>query len=91
MGEIVVLAIIVGIMHGLKVDASTANNTYGLSVLGKQLYWFYAFICRNAVVREIAKTLLTLHLQWPLHPASGYLSASPGSFLRSGVQVEILA
>lgn len=32
-GEIVILAIIVGIMHGLHVDDSTANNNWGLSVL----------------------------------------------------------
>ncbi|KAG5949164.1 hypothetical protein E4U53_006019 [Claviceps sorghi] len=33
LGEIVILAIIVGIMFGLKVDKSTANNNRGLSVL----------------------------------------------------------
>ncbi|KAL1862067.1 hypothetical protein Plec18170_000891 [Paecilomyces lecythidis] len=32
-GEIVILAIIVGIMFGLKVNASEANNNWGLSVL----------------------------------------------------------
>ncbi|KAG5923323.1 hypothetical protein E4U42_004996 [Claviceps africana] len=32
-GEVVMLAIIVGIMFGLKVDESTANNNWGLSVL----------------------------------------------------------
>lgn len=32
-GEIFILAIIVGIMFGLKVDASQANNNWGLSVL----------------------------------------------------------
>ena len=32
-GEIVILAIIVGILHGLKVQASEANNNWGLSVL----------------------------------------------------------
>ena len=31
-GEVVILAIIVGIMHGLNVDESTANNNWGLSV-----------------------------------------------------------
>jgi len=33
LGEIVILAIIVGIMFGLDVNASTANNNWGLSVL----------------------------------------------------------
>ncbi|KAL7948510.1 autophagy-related protein 22-like protein [Trichoderma barbatum] len=32
-GEVVILAIIVGIMFGLKVDQSAANNNWGLSVL----------------------------------------------------------
>ncbi|KAG5999783.1 hypothetical protein E4U21_006332 [Claviceps maximensis] len=32
-GEVVILAIIVGIMFSLKVDESTANNNWGLSVL----------------------------------------------------------
>lgn len=32
-GEVVILAIIVGIMFGVKVDASAANNNWGLSVL----------------------------------------------------------
>lgn len=32
-GEVVILAIIVGIMFGVKVDESTANNNWGLSVL----------------------------------------------------------
>ncbi|KAG5986391.1 hypothetical protein E4U54_005448 [Claviceps lovelessii] len=32
-GEVVILAIIVGIMSALKVDESTANNNWGLSVL----------------------------------------------------------
>ncbi|UKZ82479.1 hypothetical protein TrVFT333_010268 [Trichoderma virens FT-333] len=32
-GEVVILAIIVGIMFGLKVDDSAANNNWGLSVL----------------------------------------------------------
>ncbi|KAF4969406.1 hypothetical protein FZEAL_10228, partial [Fusarium zealandicum] len=32
-GEVVILAIIVGIMFGVKVDASTENNNWGLSVL----------------------------------------------------------
>ncbi|KAG6009306.1 hypothetical protein E4U43_000020 [Claviceps pusilla] len=32
-GEVVILAIIVGIMFALKVDESTANNNWGLSVL----------------------------------------------------------
>jgi MFS-type transporter involved in bile tolerance (Atg22 family) len=32
-GEIVILAVIVGIMFGLNVNASTANNNWGLSVL----------------------------------------------------------
>lgn len=32
-GEIIILVVIVGIMFGLNVDASTANNNYGLSVL----------------------------------------------------------
>ncbi|KAL6901547.1 autophagy-related protein 22-like protein [Trichoderma evansii] len=32
-GEVVILAIIVGIMFGLKVDDSTENNNWGLSVL----------------------------------------------------------
>ena len=33
MGEIIILAIIVGIMFGLNVNASDANNNWGLSVL----------------------------------------------------------
>lgn len=33
LGEIVILAVIVGIMFGLNVNASTANNNWGLSVL----------------------------------------------------------
>ena len=33
LGEIVILAIIVGILFGLPVNASTANNNWGLSVL----------------------------------------------------------
>ena len=33
LGEILILAIIVGILFGLDVDASTANNNWGLSVL----------------------------------------------------------
>ncbi|KAB8339325.1 hypothetical protein FH972_022258 [Carpinus fangiana] len=33
MGELVILAIIVGIMFGIDVNASTENNTWGLSVL----------------------------------------------------------
>ncbi len=33
LGEIIILAIIVGILFGLHVDASTANNNWGLSVL----------------------------------------------------------
>jgi len=33
LGEIVILAIIVGIMFGVDVNASTANNNWGLSVL----------------------------------------------------------
>ncbi|KAL9044454.1 MAG: hypothetical protein Q9214_002409 [Letrouitia sp. 1 TL-2023] len=32
-GEIVILAIIVGILHGIHVEASEANNNWGLSVL----------------------------------------------------------
>ena len=32
-GEIVILALIVGVMFGVNVDASTANNNWGLSVL----------------------------------------------------------
>ena len=32
-GEIVILAIIVGILHGVNVEASEANNNWGLSVL----------------------------------------------------------
>lgn len=32
-GEMVILAIIVGVLFGLNVDASTANNNWGLSVL----------------------------------------------------------
>lgn len=32
-GEIVILAIIVGILHGINVEASEANNNWGLSVL----------------------------------------------------------
>jgi hypothetical protein len=33
LGEIVILAIIVGILFGVNVNASTANNNWGLSVL----------------------------------------------------------
>lgn len=33
LGEIIILAIIVGIMFGINVNASTANNNWGLSVL----------------------------------------------------------
>lgn len=33
LGEVVILAIIVGIMFGLKVNESTENNNWGLSVL----------------------------------------------------------
>ncbi len=33
LGEIVILAIIVGILFGLKVNDSTANNNWGLSAL----------------------------------------------------------
>ncbi|KAK3113140.1 hypothetical protein LTR53_009849 [Teratosphaeriaceae sp. CCFEE 6253] len=33
LGEIVILAVIVGVMFGLKVNASAANNNWGLSVL----------------------------------------------------------
>ncbi|KAJ5907655.1 hypothetical protein N7495_000337 [Penicillium taxi] len=33
LGEIIILAIIIGIMFGLNVNASVANNNYGLSVL----------------------------------------------------------
>ena len=33
LGEIVILAVIVGVMYGVNVDASVANNNYGLSVL----------------------------------------------------------
>ena len=33
MGEIIILAIIVGIMFGVNVNASAANNNWGLSVL----------------------------------------------------------
>ncbi|MCJ1414094.1 hypothetical protein MMC32_000419 [Xylographa parallela] len=33
LGEIVILAVIVGILYGVKVYASVANNNYGLSVL----------------------------------------------------------
>jgi hypothetical protein len=33
LGEIVILAILVGILFGLDVNASTANNNWGLSVL----------------------------------------------------------
>ena len=33
LGEIVILAVIVGVMFGVNVDASAANNQYGLSVL----------------------------------------------------------
>ena len=32
-GEIVILAVIVGVLFGVNVEASTANNNYGLSVL----------------------------------------------------------
>lgn len=32
-GEIVILAVIVGVLFGVDVQASTANNNYGLSVL----------------------------------------------------------
>jgi hypothetical protein len=32
-GEVVILAVIVGILFGLHVNASTANNNWGLSVL----------------------------------------------------------
>lgn len=32
-GEIVILAVIVGVLYGVKVQASEANNNYGLSVL----------------------------------------------------------
>ena len=32
-GEIVILAVIVGVLYGVNVNASTANNNYGLSVL----------------------------------------------------------
>lgn len=33
LGEILILAVIVGIMFGLHVNASTENNNWGLSVL----------------------------------------------------------
>lgn len=33
LGEIVILALIVGVMFGIDVNASTANNNWGLSVL----------------------------------------------------------
>ncbi|KAI9716081.1 MAG: hypothetical protein M1828_000492 [Chrysothrix sp. TS-e1954] len=33
LGEIVILAVIVGVLFGVNVDASDANNSYGLSVL----------------------------------------------------------
>ena len=33
LGEILILAVIVGVMYGVNVDASVANNNYGLSVL----------------------------------------------------------
>jgi hypothetical protein len=32
-GEIVILAVIVGVLYGVNVKASQANNNYGLSVL----------------------------------------------------------
>ena len=45
-GEIVILAVIVGVLYGVNVRASEANNNWGLSVLYVHFWTFLRFLCR---------------------------------------------
>ena len=91
MGEIVILAVIVGIMFGINVNASQANNNWGLSVLIAftagvwillAIPWFYVEKKRpgqdpgmNIVLAGLFQIYYALKSIWQLRQSFMYLIA----------------
>ncbi|KAG6033306.1 hypothetical protein E4U41_006940 [Claviceps citrina] len=76
-GEVVILAIIIGIMFGVRVDDSTANNNWGLSVLitfatacwlALSVAWFVLEKTRPGLQIPPGKNIVTAGL-WQLYEA----------------------
>ncbi|VUC26193.1 unnamed protein product [Clonostachys rosea] len=79
--EIVILAIIVGIMFGVNVDASTANNNWGLSVLVAfatavwvvvSLPWFFMEKTRPGMMVPAGLNMFTVGF-WQIYEAMGQM------------------
>ncbi|KAL6866774.1 autophagy-related protein 22-like protein [Trichoderma novae-zelandiae] len=76
-GEVVILAIIVGIMFGLKVDENAANNNWGLSVLiafatavwlALSIPWFFVEKSRPGMMIPSGYNIVTVGF-WQLYEA----------------------
>ncbi|PNY27033.1 Autophagy-like protein 22 [Tolypocladium capitatum] len=77
LGEVVMLAVVVGIMFGLRVDASAANNNWGLSVLIAfatacwlvlSIPWFLAEKTRPGMEIPAGLNVVTVGF-WQIHEA----------------------